>query len=104
MNILAIGAHPDDIEYGCGGALIKYSRLGHQVNLLIMTKGEVGARGSKTLRQNSRCGASNPRAQSGRDAERKQTGPRDRTVRRSKRVRNTRHSWTRILFSAASAR
>ena len=51
MNILAIGAHPDDIEYGCGGALIKYSRLGHQVNLLIMTKGEVGARGSKTLRQ-----------------------------------------------------
>ena len=51
MNILAIGAHPDDIEYGCGGALIKYSRLGHQVNLLIMTKGEVGARGNKTLRQ-----------------------------------------------------
>ena len=51
MNILAVGAHPDDIEYGCGGALVKYSRLGHQVFLLIMTKGEVGARGRKTLRQ-----------------------------------------------------
>lgn len=51
MNILAIGAHPDDIEYGCGGALVKLSRLGHQVYLLVMTKGEVGARGKGTLRQ-----------------------------------------------------
>ena len=51
MNILAIGAHPDDIEYGCGGALIKYSHLGHQVHLLIMTKGEIGARGNKRLRE-----------------------------------------------------
>ena len=51
MNILAIGAHPDDIEYGCGGALAKYSRLGHQMYLLIMTKGEIGAGGKGTLRQ-----------------------------------------------------
>ena len=51
MNILAIGAHPDDIEYGCGGALIKYGRLGHRVHLLIMTKGEVGARGNRRLRE-----------------------------------------------------
>jgi UDP-GlcNAc:undecaprenyl-phosphate GlcNAc-1-phosphate transferase len=28
MNILAIGAHPDDIEFGCGGTLLKYSCLG----------------------------------------------------------------------------
>ena len=53
MNILAIGAHPDDIEYGCGGALAKYSRLGHQVYLLIMTKGEIGAGGKGTLRAGS---------------------------------------------------
>ena len=51
MNILAIGAHPDDIEYGCGGALAKYTRLGHRVYLLIMTRGEVGARGKGSVRQ-----------------------------------------------------
>ncbi len=35
MKILAIGAHPDDIEYGCGGALIKYRQQGHRIFLLI---------------------------------------------------------------------
>jgi len=42
MNILAIGAHPDDIEFGCGGTLIKYVDRGHRVFLLIMTKGGRG--------------------------------------------------------------
>jgi LmbE family N-acetylglucosaminyl deacetylase len=42
MNILAIGSHPDDIEYGCGGTLIKYSRRGHKVALLVITCGEAG--------------------------------------------------------------
>jgi LmbE family N-acetylglucosaminyl deacetylase len=42
MNVLAIGAHPDDIEYGCGGSLIRYSQGGHQVFLFIMTKGAAG--------------------------------------------------------------
>jgi LmbE family N-acetylglucosaminyl deacetylase len=42
MNILAIGAHPDDIEIGCGGTLIKYSMAGHNVYMLIMTSGEKG--------------------------------------------------------------
>ena len=42
MNVLAIGAHPDDIEYGCGGTLIRYSHEGHQVFLFIMTKGAAG--------------------------------------------------------------
>jgi len=42
MNILAIGAHPDDIEFGCGGALLKYSRLGHNVNMLVVTDGSFG--------------------------------------------------------------
>ena len=42
MNILAIGAHPDDIEIGCGGTLIKYVRRGHNVFLLLITKGEKG--------------------------------------------------------------
>ncbi len=42
MNILAIGAHPDDIEFGCGGTLIKYALKGHGVLLLVMTDGGRG--------------------------------------------------------------
>jgi LmbE family N-acetylglucosaminyl deacetylase len=39
MNILAIGAHPDDIELGCGGLLIKASREGHSVFMYTLTRG-----------------------------------------------------------------
>jgi LmbE family N-acetylglucosaminyl deacetylase len=42
MNILAIGPHPDDIEIGCGGTLIKCARKGHHVFLLLITRGEKG--------------------------------------------------------------
>jgi LmbE family N-acetylglucosaminyl deacetylase len=45
MNILAIGAHPDDIEFGCAGTLIKYQRRGHRMFLLVMTKGQEGGQG-----------------------------------------------------------
>ncbi|MDD4941000.1 MAG: PIG-L family deacetylase [Candidatus Omnitrophica bacterium] len=43
MNILAIGPHPDDIEIGCGGTLIKYGQAGHAVSLMILTDGGYGA-------------------------------------------------------------
>lgn len=46
MNVLAIGAHPDDIEFGCGGSLYLYTQRGHQVFLLILTEGESGGIGS----------------------------------------------------------
>ena len=39
MNILAIGAHPDDIEYGCAGTLIKYREQGHRIFLMVVTDG-----------------------------------------------------------------
>ena len=39
MNILAIGAHPDDIELGCGGLLIKAVRQGHNVYMYTLTRG-----------------------------------------------------------------
>jgi LmbE family N-acetylglucosaminyl deacetylase len=42
MDILAIGAHPDDIEFGCGGTLLKYSRGGSRVSLLVLTAGGFG--------------------------------------------------------------
>lgn len=43
MKILAIGAHPDDIEFGCAGALIKFRKdQNAEVHLMIMTAGEKG--------------------------------------------------------------
>jgi len=39
VNILAIGAHPDDIELGCGGLLIKCADQGHNVNMYSVTRG-----------------------------------------------------------------
>ena len=46
MRILAIGAHPDDIEFGCGGTLLKYARQDHEVFLLVMTDGSSGGNGA----------------------------------------------------------
>jgi LmbE family N-acetylglucosaminyl deacetylase len=40
MNILAIGAHPDDIELGCGGLILKAARNGHNVYMYTLTRGE----------------------------------------------------------------
>lgn len=42
MNVLAIGSHPDDIEFGCGGTLIRYAQKGHDVYLYVATPGEYG--------------------------------------------------------------
>ena len=42
MNVLAIGSHPDDIEYGCGGSLLRFARKGCNVYLLVATCGEEG--------------------------------------------------------------
>lgn len=49
MNILAIGPHPDDIEFGCGGTLLRCAKNGHQIYLLVLTKGEYG--GNPKIRQ-----------------------------------------------------
>jgi LmbE family N-acetylglucosaminyl deacetylase len=43
MKLLAVGAHPDDIEFLCAGTLAKYKRLGHEVAVAIATNGEVGS-------------------------------------------------------------
>lgn len=41
-SVLAIGAHPDDIELGCGGTLARHVAAGDRVTMLVVTKGEVG--------------------------------------------------------------
>ena len=42
MNILAVGAHPDDLEILCGGTLALYTRLGHRVTMAVLTNGNLG--------------------------------------------------------------
>jgi len=42
MNILSIGAHPDDIEFGCGGTLIKYAKNKNGVYMFVATEGGFG--------------------------------------------------------------
>ncbi len=49
MNILALGAHPDDVEFGCGGTLSAYALAGHQVFLFVASRGEYG--GDPEVRQ-----------------------------------------------------
>ncbi len=50
MNVLAIGAHPDDIELGCGGALLRHAARGDRVTMLVMTEGQRGTyRGESRL-------------------------------------------------------
>jgi LmbE family N-acetylglucosaminyl deacetylase len=41
-RVLAVGTHPDDWEIGAGGTLVKHARLGDEVRILVMTRGEAG--------------------------------------------------------------
>jgi bacillithiol biosynthesis deacetylase BshB1 len=50
LHILAIAAHPDDVELGCGGTLIKHTRKGQKVGVVDLTEGELGTRGSVSER------------------------------------------------------
>ncbi|MFK7935745.1 MAG: bacillithiol biosynthesis deacetylase BshB1 [Saprospiraceae bacterium] len=50
VDILAIGAHPDDIELSCAGTLIREIARGKTVGLLDLTQGELGSRGSAEIR------------------------------------------------------
>ena len=42
LNVVCVGAHPGDPEFGCGGTLAKYSDAGHSVTLIYLTRGEAG--------------------------------------------------------------
>lgn len=42
LNIVCVGAHPGDPEFGCGGTLAKYSDAGHNITILYLTRGEAG--------------------------------------------------------------
>ena len=51
MNILAIGAHPDDVEFGCAHVLIQEARRGHRVKLLVLSRGEAASNGTPEDRE-----------------------------------------------------
>lgn len=50
-QILAIGAHPDDIEFGCGGVLLAEAARGHKIHLCVCSRGESGSNGSPSDRE-----------------------------------------------------
>ena len=51
LDILAFGAHPDDVELGCGATLAKEISLGKKVGIVDLTRGELGTRGSAEIRK-----------------------------------------------------
>jgi bacillithiol biosynthesis deacetylase BshB1 len=50
LDILAIGAHPDDVELGCGATLAKEISKGKKVGIIDLTRGELGTRGTAETR------------------------------------------------------
>lgn len=50
VDILAIGVHPDDIELGCAGTILKHIDLGYTAAAIDLTQGELGTRGSGAIR------------------------------------------------------
>lgn len=58
LDILAFGAHPDDVELGCSGTLVKEISLGKKVGIVDLTQGELGTRGSVEKRYQESAKAS----------------------------------------------
>lgn len=50
LDVLAIAAHPDDVELSVGGTLIKLAEMGYRTGILDMTRGEAGTRGTPEIR------------------------------------------------------
>jgi N-acetylglucosamine malate deacetylase 1 len=50
LDVLAIAAHPDDVELTCGGTLLKMSEKGYKTGILDLTAGEMGTRGTPETR------------------------------------------------------
>ena len=58
LDILAFGAHPDDVELGCSATIAKEISLGKKVGIVDLTRGELGTRGSAELRDKEAANAS----------------------------------------------
>ena len=51
LRILALGAHPDDVEFGCGGVLLGAAAQGAEIALCVCTRGEAGTNGTPDERE-----------------------------------------------------
>jgi bacillithiol biosynthesis deacetylase BshB1 len=51
FDLLVFGAHPDDVEVGCGGLIVKLKKLGYKTGLVILTQGEMGTGGTPEIRK-----------------------------------------------------
>ena len=58
LDILAFGAHPDDVELGCGGTIAKEIHNGKKVGIIDLTRGELGTRGDVQTRDSESNAAS----------------------------------------------
>lgn len=50
LDVLATGPHPDDVELGCGGTLLKLAAMGKKTGIFDLTQGELGTRGTPEIR------------------------------------------------------
>ena len=57
LDILAFGAHPDDIELSCSGTILRHISLGKKVGIIDLTHGEVGTRGTAETRRREAANA-----------------------------------------------
>ena len=57
LDILAFGAHPDDVEMSCSGTLMKQIDAGRKVGIVDLTRGELGTRGSAEIRDQEAAAA-----------------------------------------------
>ena len=57
LDVLAVGAHPDDVELGCGGTVALLAAAGRAVGIVHLTSGEAGSRGSAELRRREAAAA-----------------------------------------------
>lgn len=58
IDVLAIGAHPDDVELSAAGTLLKHRALGFTTGVIDLTQGELGSRGTKETRKEEAQAAS----------------------------------------------
>ena len=58
LDILAIAAHPDDVELSCAGTLLAHKALGKKIGVLDLTRGELGTRGTAETRKQEAIDAS----------------------------------------------
>jgi len=58
IDVLAFGAHPDDVELSCSGTLLKLKAQGKKIGIIDLTKGEMGTRGTDLTRKQEAADAS----------------------------------------------